>query len=95
MTAAHSLYATLGFHRAPELDWTPVTPVHLWGFRRRLRPGAQSPVVTDLARDWAAGKAVTYDLSNLAYPPTVSPTLLLVAITLSVVKPWGRIRRVG
>ena len=28
----------------------------------------------------------------LVYPPTVSPALLLVAMTLSVVKPWGRIR---
>ena len=47
----------------------------------------------DLARRLAAGEAVTFDLTNLIFPPTVSPTLLLVAITLSVVKPWGRIRR--
>ncbi|GAA0948419.1 hypothetical protein [Pseudonocardia zijingensis] len=47
----------------------------------------------DLARRLAAGEAVSFDLSNLIYPPTVSPTLLLAAITLSVVKPWGRIRR--
>lgn len=40
MTAAHALYATLGFHRAPELDWTPVARVQLWGFRRSLRRGA-------------------------------------------------------
>jgi hypothetical protein len=55
----------------------------------------QSEVVEQaaLARRLAAGEAVTFDLSNLIYPPTVSPTLLLVALTLSVVKPWGRIRR--
>ncbi|MBC3191918.1 hypothetical protein H7X46_12675 [Pseudonocardia sp. C8] len=47
----------------------------------------------ELARRLAAGEAVTFDLGNLVFPPTVSPTLLLVAITLSVVKPWGRIRR--
>jgi uncharacterized membrane protein len=47
----------------------------------------------DRARRLAAGEAVAFDLDNLIYPPTVSPTLLLVAITLSVVKPWGRIRR--
>lgn len=47
----------------------------------------------DRARRLLAGEPVTFDLSNLIYPPTVSPTLLLVAITLSVVKPWGRIRR--
>jgi uncharacterized membrane protein len=45
-----------------------------------------------LARRSAAGEVVTYDLSNLIYPPTVSPTLLLIAIALSVIKPWGRIR---
>jgi hypothetical protein len=44
------------------------------------------------ARRLLAGEPVTFDLSNLIYPPTVSPTLLLVAMTLSVVKPWGRIR---
>jgi len=44
------------------------------------------------ARRLLAGEPVTFDLSNLIYPPTVSPTLLLVAMTLSVVKPWDRIR---
>ncbi len=38
MTAAHALYTSLGFQRAPDLDWTPVPPVRLWGFRRALRP---------------------------------------------------------
>jgi hypothetical protein len=45
-----------------------------------------------LARRAAVGEAVTFDLSNLVYPPTVSPTLLLVAVALSVIKPWGRVR---
>ena len=36
MTAAHALYRTLGFHRSPELDWSPVPSVRLWGFRRTL-----------------------------------------------------------
>ena len=44
------------------------------------------------ARRALAGEPVTFDLANLIYPPTVSPTLLLVAMTLSVVKPWGLIR---
>jgi hypothetical protein len=48
-----------------------------------------------LARRAAVGEAVTFDLSNLVYPPTVSPTLLLVAIALSVIKPWGRVRNRG
>ena len=46
-----------------------------------------------LAREYSAGRPVTFDLTNLIYPPTVSPALLLVAMTLSVVKPWGRITR--
>ena len=61
-----------------------------------LVPVALAPEVggqADLARTWVAGAAVTYDLRNLVYPPVVSPVLLLVAMTLSVVKPWGRIRR--
>jgi hypothetical protein len=61
-----------------------------------LVPLALLPEVTRLggqARLALGGAPVSYDLSNLIYPPTVSPTLLLVAFTLSVVKPWGRIRR--
>jgi len=57
---------------------------------------ALRPEVTRLAeqaRLAMSGVPVSYDLSNLFYPPTVSPALLLVAFTLSVVKPWGRIRR--
>ena len=49
--------------------------------------------LADQARRSMTGTPVVFDLSNLLYPPTVSPTLLLVAFTLSVVKPWGRIRR--
>lgn len=57
-----------------------------------LVPIALRPEVTQQARQWVAGDPVTFDLSNLIYPPIVSPTLLLIAMTLSVVKPWGRIR---
>ncbi len=32
MTAAHVLYATMGFRRAPELDWEPAPGVVLWAF---------------------------------------------------------------
>jgi hypothetical protein len=45
------------------------------------------------ARRLLAGEPVTFDLASLVYPPTVSPALLLVAMTLSVVKPWGPVRR--
>jgi len=47
---------------------------------------------SDRARRSLAGESVTFDLADLVYPPTVSPALLLAAMTLSVVKPWGRIR---
>ncbi len=46
----------------------------------------------DRARRSLVGESVTFDLADLVYPPTVSPALLLAAMTLSVVKPWGRIR---
>ncbi len=61
-----------------------------------LVPVALLPEVTEqaaLARRALAGLPVTFDLSDLAFPPLVSPVLLLTAITLSVVKPWGRISR--
>jgi uncharacterized membrane protein len=57
---------------------------------------ALRPEVThlaDQARRSMSGEPVSFDLSNLFYPPTVSPALLLVAFTLSVVKPWGLMRR--
>ncbi len=34
------------------------------------------------------------DLTDLAFPPVVSTVAVLVAMTLSVFKPWGRVRRV-
>jgi hypothetical protein len=37
--------------------------------------------------------ALLPEVTDLALPPVVSPVLLLTAITLSVVKPWGRISR--
>lgn len=39
------------------------------------------------------GQLVPFDLANLTFPPIVSSTLLLVATILSVVKPWGRVRK--
>lgn len=36
MTAAHRLYARLGFVRAPERDWEPVPGVTLWAFTVEL-----------------------------------------------------------
>lgn len=36
MTAAHRVYARLGFVRVPEHDWSPVAGVDLWAFRLRF-----------------------------------------------------------
>ena len=32
MTTAHGLYRRRGFERRPDLDWTPVPGIDLWGF---------------------------------------------------------------
>jgi len=37
------------------------------------------------------GQAVSSAIGDLAFPPIVSPTLLLVAVVLSVFKPWGKL----
>jgi hypothetical protein len=45
------------------------------------------------SRQLAAGEPVTVVVGDLIYPPIVSPALLLLAVTLAVFKPWGRIRK--
>ena len=56
-----------------------------------LRPGL--PEVVDHGRALATGAASDIDVSFLFFPPAVSLTALLVASTLAVFKPWGRVRR--
>ena len=36
MASAHALYESIGFVRAPELDWSPVAGILLWGYRLPL-----------------------------------------------------------
>ncbi len=38
MTTAHRLYRSMGFVRRPDLDWSPVAGVLLWGFALDLPP---------------------------------------------------------
>jgi uncharacterized membrane protein len=55
-----------------------------------LRPG-----LVELAargRAMAAGEAVATQLGDMIFPPIVSTLALIVAMALSVYKPWGRIR---
>ncbi|HET9256949.1 MAG TPA: hypothetical protein VFO16_17375 [Pseudonocardiaceae bacterium] len=45
------------------------------------------------ARRWIAGEPASLNIGDLIYPPIVSPAALMIAMALSVIKPWGRIRR--
>lgn len=56
-----------------------------------LRP--QVAASADEARKWLAGEPANLGIGDLIYPPLVSPAALMIAMTLAVVKPWGKIRR--
>jgi hypothetical protein len=56
-----------------------------------LRPGVHESA--DLARRLAAGEIASIPVGDIVFPPIVSPLALMVAVTLSVYKPWGRIRK--
>jgi hypothetical protein len=59
-----------------------------------LVPLALRPTVLDAvqrAHEYAATGAGDLSVGNLVFPPVVSPAALLVAMVLSVFKPWGRI----
>jgi len=56
-----------------------------------LEPGMDA--VAAYGRDLAAGAEAPAEVSSLFFPPAVSLTALTIATVLSVVKPWGRIRR--
>ena len=61
-----------------------------------LVPVALAPTVAGAAaqgRRFLAGQPATLAVGDLVFPPVVSPTALLVAMTLAVFKPWGRIRK--
>jgi len=52
-----------------------------------LRPG-----VAEIA-DRAEANDLAVPIGDMIYPPIVSPTLLMVAVVLSVFKPWGLLRK--
>jgi len=61
-----------------------------------LVPLALRPTVLDAvdrAAAFSASGAGDLSAGNLVFPPLVSPAALLVAMVLSVFKPWGRIPR--
>jgi hypothetical protein len=51
-----------------------------------LRPGVNEMAET-------ARSQGPLDSTDMIFPPIVSPTLLMVAVVLSVFKPWGRLRK--
>jgi hypothetical protein len=56
-----------------------------------LRPGLHE--AASYGRQIADGLPATLDTSSLLFPPIVSTSALLLAMVLSVFKPWGRVRR--
>jgi len=56
-----------------------------------LRPGIAD--AADYGSALADGQRLDLDVSGLPFPPIVSGAALLVATVLSVVKPWGRLRK--
>jgi hypothetical protein len=57
-----------------------------------LRGGVHD--IAEQGRLLAAGQLVDVPIGDLKFPPIVSPIALMIATTLSVYKPWGRLRRV-
>jgi uncharacterized membrane protein len=56
-----------------------------------LRPGVVE--LADEARGWEEGEPASLATGTLVFPPIVSTTAVLVAMVLSIFKPWGRLRR--
>jgi uncharacterized membrane protein len=55
-----------------------------------LRPGVADVAAQSRTEEAGGPPATPIDL---IFPPIVSPTLLLIAVVLSVFKPWGRLRK--
>jgi hypothetical protein len=55
-----------------------------------LRTGVRE--LAEVGRQLAAGERMVAGPGDMVFPPIVSTTALLVAMVLSVFKPWGRIR---
>jgi hypothetical protein len=56
-----------------------------------LRPGVIE--MAEAGRRSEAGEPASLAAGTLVFPPIVSTTALLVAMVLSIFKPWGRLRR--
>ena len=49
--------------------------------------------IAAIGRQLAQGRPTGWDLTDMLFPPIVSPTALTLAFILSVFKPWGPIRQ--
>lgn len=61
-----------------------------------LVPLSLKPTVIEAAaygRQLTAGAPLSFPVTDLLFPPIVSPAGLLIAVLLAVYKPWGRIRK--
>lgn len=58
-----------------------------------LRPSVME--AAEYGRNLTTGEPVTFPITDLLFPPIVSPIGLLIAVILAVYKPWGRIRKGG
>jgi len=56
-----------------------------------LRPGVIE--AAEQGRRFAAGEPASLAVGDLIFAPILSPTFLLIAFVLAVLKPWGRIRK--
>lgn len=56
-----------------------------------LKPAVR--LAADEGRSFEAGHDASLAPGDLVFPPIVSPSLLMVAVVLSVFKPWGRLRK--
>jgi hypothetical protein len=57
--------------------------------------GPEVQELSGAAREALGTEAAAPDVGNLIFPPVVSSTALVLAMVLSVFKPWGRRRRLG
>jgi hypothetical protein len=76
--------------------WWVATKLGLNLLLTALVPVALAPEVARMAeqaRLFVAGEPAALAVTDLIYPPIVSPTALLVAVVLAVFKPWGRVRK--
>lgn len=96
LTMASGIVLGLGSKYGLVRYWWVATKLALNLVLCALVPAGLRPAVEEAARygkELAAGSVPTEIQSDLLFPPVVSVAALLFAVSLSIFKPWGRIRR--